>query len=294
MSERIDIYQTVTNTIIEAIENGLNGKLEMPWHRVNLIPENAKTGNCYQGVNIPLLWVYQIKNEYKAPIWATYKQWAELGAQVKRGEKGVPVLFYKSFAVENSESEEERTKIIARHSIVFNAEQVEGYEIEKSPPSPSLIENIASADSLILSTGADIRHEGQSAFYVPSSDYICIPSRELFKETEDSTATENYYSTLFHELGHWTGAKHRLDRLTAAKFGDENYAFEELVAEICAAMLCASAGVTSSPRPDHAKYIENWLKALKNDKRFIFSASAQAQKAADYIFGASQPTALAA
>lgn len=116
----------------------------------------------------------------------------------------------------------------------------------------------------------------------------------MFKDTTTSTATENYYSTLFHELTHWTGAKHRLDRLNNEKFGGKDYAFEELVAELGAAMCCASTGVTSSPREDHARYIQNWLHALKSDKRFIFAAASQAQKAVDFLFSQQQAETLAA
>lgn len=297
MTNRADIYQTVTDTIIAAIEKGLDGKFEMPWHQINRIPENAKTGNCYQGINVPLLWVYQIKKEYSLPVWATYKQWAEMGAQVKRGEKGAPVVFYKTFEIESEdEKDDPQTRIFARHSIVFNAAQVEGYEGTASAeaPSPALIENIESADRLAQESGADIRHGSDQAYYVPAHDYIMMPAREKFRDTTTSTATENYYSTLFHELTHWTGAKHRLDRLRQDKFGSQDYAFEELVAELGAAMCCASTGVTSSPREDHARYIENWLHALKSDKRFIFTASSQAQKAVDFLFSPQQAQARAA
>ena len=297
MTNRADIYQTVTDTIIAAIEQGLDGKFEMPWHQINRIPENAKTGNCYQGINVPLLWVYQIKNEYRLPVWATYKQWAEIGAQVKRGEKGAPVVFYKTFEIEAEDGQDDpQTRIFARHSTVFNAAQVEGYDstARAEAPSPALIENIGSADRLVQESAADIRHGGDQAYYVPAQDYITMPARSMFKDTTTSTATENYYSTLFHELTHWTGAKHRLDRLNTAKFGGKDYAFEELVAELGAAMCCASTGVTSSPREDHARYIQNWLHALKSDKRFIFAAASQAQKAVDFLFSQQQAEALAA
>ena len=286
MKNRVDIYQTVTDTIIAAIENGLSGKFEMPWRRVNRMPENARTGNCYQGINVPLLWVYQLKKEYPTPVWATYKQWAELGAQVKRGEKGAPIVFYKAFEIEAEDGEDDpQTRIFARHSTVFNAAQVDEYEgaaIEL--PRPAEIENIGAADMLVSQTRADVRHGGDRAYYIPATDYIAMPPREMFRNTSTSTATENYYSTLFHELTHWTGAKHRLDRLNTEKFGGKDYAFEELIAEIGAAMCCASTGVTSSPREDHARYIQNWLYALKSDKRFIFAAASQAQKAVDYLF----------
>jgi antirestriction protein ArdC len=202
MKDRTDIYQTVTDTIITAIENGISGHVEMPWHRINRIPENAHTGNNYQGINVPLLWVYQLKGEYLLPLWATYKQWAELGAQVKRGEKGAPVIFYKTFEVDAEDGQDDpQTRKFARHSTVFNAAQVEGYEA-KDAPSPALIENIASADALVQDSGADIRHGGDRAYYVPSKDYIVMPPRESFKDTKTSTATENYYSILLHEITH--------------------------------------------------------------------------------------------
>ena len=291
---RADIYQTVTDTIIAAIEKGMNGKLEMPWHSVNHIPENAQTGNCYQGINVPLLWAHQVNKSYTSPLWATYKQWAERGAQVKRGEKGASIVFYKTFEIDAPEGQDEpQTRMFAKHSTVFNVAQVEGFELEEAPSSP-LIENIASADILVNATGAVIRHEGGRAFYSPAQDYIAMPPRETFKDTAASTATENYYSVLFHELTHWTGAKQRLDRLTPARFGENDYAFEELVAEMGAAMLCASTGVTSTARDDHALYIENWLRALKSDKKFIFSAASQAQKATDFLFGFQEQTARAA
>ncbi len=299
MNERFDLYQLVTDTIIEAIENGVSNDVEMPWHQINRIPENANTGNCYQGINVPLLWIYQIKKQYALPVWATYKQWADMGARVKPEElkKSVPVVFFKTYETEaKNEDEEARTRRVLRYFRVYNATQVEGYEIPAAleAPAPALIENIAAADMLVKQTGADIRHGGAQAFYIPSKDYIAIPPREMFRDTATSTATENYYSTLFHELTHWTGAKPRLDRLNNDKFGGKNYAFEELIAELGAAMCCASTGVTSSPREDHARYIKNWLAALKNDKRFIFDAASQAQKAVDFLFSQQQAATLAA
>jgi antirestriction protein ArdC len=110
-----------------------------------------------------------------------------------------------------------------------------------------------------------------------------MPDRESFVDTECSSATENYYSTLFHELTHWTGAKHRLDRQFGKRFGDNAYAFEELVAELGAAFNCATLGITSTPRADHAQYIENWLQVLKGDKRAIFHAASKAAQSVDYL-----------
>lgn len=282
---KIDVYQDVTNRIIEALEKGLDGKFELPWHGVSQIPENAHTGKQYKGVNVPLLWVYQLTEGYQSGIWATYKQWQDQGAQVRKGEKSAHIVFWKMIEQEPTQDNEEQSmRMFAKWSRVFNADQVEGFNADDDFI-PSDIGAIGAADALIDASGADIRHDEIKAFYSPSGDFINMPPIERFKETSDSTATENYYSTIFHELTHWTGAKHRLDRLPSEKFSKSDYAFEELVAELGAAMSCASTGVTALPRADHAKYIACWLKALQDDKKFIFSASSHAQKAVDYLYG---------
>ena len=282
---KIDVYQDVTNRIIEALEKGLDGNFELPWHGVSQIPENALTGKRYKGVNVPLLWVYQLTEGYQSGIWATYKQWQDQGAQVRKGEKSAHIVFWKMIEQEPTQDNEEQSmRMFAKWSRVFNADQVEGFNPD-SDFIPSDIGAIGAADALIDASGAHIRHDEIKAFYSPSGDFINMPPIERFKETSDSTATENYYSTIFHELTHWTGAKHRLDRLPSEKFSKSDYAFEELVAELGAAMSCASTGVTALPRADHAKYIACWLKALQDDKKFIFSASSHAQKAVDYLYG---------
>ena len=284
---KIDIYETVTNTIIEALEKGIDNKnWEMPWHGSSAMPQNAHTGNIYRGVNVPLLWAWQAKKEYSSAIWGTYRQWAELGAQVKKGEKGIRIVFWKSIKIEpQDENEEEETRMFAKYSTVFNADQVDGYEIkEDAEIEKSDIQAIACADSLIDASGAIIQHEENRAFYSPTLDYINVPTPEYFKDTKAKNATENYFSVIFHELSHWTGHKSRLDRKPNGDSSRAEYAYEELVAELGAAMCCASAGVSSVVRDDHAQYIGGWLKALKNDKKFIFSASSQAQKAVDYLY----------
>ncbi len=282
---KTDIYQTVTDTIIEALENGLKGKLEMPWHGVSALPQNARTGNFYHGMNVPLLWVHQMKQGYVSGIWATYRQWRDMGAQVKKGSKGVQIVFWKKIEAEPAEdNENQETRMFARYSTVFNAGQVEGCEPPTPDFEPSDIQAIARADALIDACGVQIRHDENEAFYDRKADYINLPSPEYFKDVNGSSATENYYGVAFHEVTHWTGAKHRLDRSHNGKYGSPDYAFEELIAELGAAMCCASTGVEAVVREDHAHYIQNWLTALKGDKRFIFAASSQAQKAVDYLF----------
>lgn len=286
---RTDVYETVTNAIAAAIEKGFSGEtFEMPWHGMSEIPQNASTQKRYRGINVPLLWMTQIDRGFKSGIWATYKQWAELGAQVRKGEKSTQIIFWKQVeADQDSEGENEednKIRMFARYSFVFNADQVDGFE-----PLPaaklSEIDQIESCTDFIAQTGAVIEHGNDGACYLIPADKIQMPQKGLFRATKYSTATENYYAILLHELTHWSGAAHRLDRFTQGKFVEKrDYAFEELVAELGAAILCASLGVTPSPRPDHAHYCSNWLKALGNDKRFIFSAATAAQKAVDYLY----------
>jgi antirestriction protein ArdC len=284
MKPRADIYQTVTDTIIAAIEAGQTAeKWRMPWNGFDAVPVNGCTNKHYRGINVPMLWAFQMESGYRSGIWASYKQWQEKGAQVRKGEKGAPVVFWKTFEIESEEEDEEaETRMFARYSTVFNADQVDGFDLipqEHRQP----IERNARADAFTLATGADIRHGFGNAFYRPSEDFIGLPDADTFQATETSSAEENYYATLFHELTHWSGAAHRLNREKGRRFGDPKYAFEELVAELGSAMLGASLSLTSSPRADHAQYIDGWLKALKDDKKCIFSAASQAQKAVDYL-----------
>ena len=282
---KTDIYQTVTNAIVEAIENGqASDKFVMPWNGFNAVPINAQTGKHYRGVNIPSLWAAQLENGYQSGHWASYKQWKELGAQVRKGEKGAFIVCWKAIEVEpKKDNDEGETRMFAKWFTVFNADQVEGFTIpqEESHGEAQIIET---AESFLAATGASIRRGGGEAYYNRTGDFIALPEISLFHNTETSTATECYYSTALHELTHWSGARHRLDRKKGKRFGDGDYAFEELTAELGAAMLCAMLGISSHTRPDHAQYIDSWLKALKNDKKFIFSAASQAQKAADYLF----------
>lgn len=292
---RTDLYTDVTNNIATAIENGLaNDRWELPWHGFSDMPQNATTKKIYRGVNVPLLWVFQMERGYKSGLWATYNQWHECGAQVRKGEKGAPIVFWKSVEVdEENSADEQKTRMFARYSTVFNSDQVDGFELITQEKRAEIILK-DDCTHFVNSTGALIEHGHPYACYRPSDDKIYMPQTDIFRATGNNTATENYYSTLFHELTHWTGAGFRLDRLAKEGFGKADYAFEELVAELGAAMLCAGLGATPCPRPDHAQYIKSWLKALGNDTRFIFSAASQAQKAVDYLHSLQTAQAVAA
>ena len=278
--ERQDVYQRVTTQIIEAIEQGVDA-WQMPWHRHATTPRNALTGKSYRGINILSLWATAAALNYRSGIWATYAQWTELGAQVRKGEKSTLIVFWK-FRNEESETEEseeqqpKRNGCIARGYNVFNADQVEGYALPEVPTLPEG-ERVELADSFFDSLHADIRHGGGRAYYSKQDDYIQLPPFSAFQESAA------YYATLAHESIHWTGAVQRVNRDLTGRFGNEAYAAEELVAELGAAFLCADLGISSKPRPDHAAYVQNWLSVLRNDSRAIFTAASKAQAAADWL-----------
>jgi antirestriction protein ArdC len=294
---RTDIYQRVTDRIVAAIEAGLaEGKAGMPWHRKSHggtatgLPMNAASKISYRGVNAPVLWATANAAGYGTGLWATYKQWGEMGGQVRKGEQGTPVVYWKitkpsergDTAGEDEAGGGKRGSIFVRYYNVFNLAQVDGATLpaDTAPELPEC-ERIAHAEAFIAALpGLDLRHGGGMAFYMPSQDQVQMPPFADFKNAE------GYYSVLYHELTHWVGAKHRLDRDLTGRFGSASYAAEELVAELGAAFLCASQALSSEPRPDHAKYVQSWLQALKNDKRAIFTAAAKAQQAADWLISA--------
>lgn len=292
-----DIHQHITNQIVEKIEAGA-GSFEMPWHRSGPAltrPVNAHTGRAYRGVNILALWVAAEQAGYGSGYWATYQQWGKLGAQVRRGQKGTPIAFYKTEEREIEDDEtgevERTTYWFARASWVFNAEQVEGW----TPPPVArahAAKVIEAVEVFLGATGAQVRHGGDRAYYRPAADYIQMPERNRFKGSSTSSPTEAYYATLLHELTHWTGHEKRLDRRLSNRFGDQAYAMEELIAELGAAFLCADLGITNRPRADHAAYIASWLEVLKRDKRAIFSAASKASQAADYLADLQVPAEL--
>jgi len=281
-TEKRDVFQKVTDQIVKAIEEGA-GSYRMPWRTSGGFPHsplNAVTKRPYRGINILVLWATAQEKGYKSGTWATYKQWAELGGQVRKGEKSANVVFWKFFdREEKPETGEERSSKripMARDYWVFNSDQVDGYrKVEEIQFSKE--ERIEQADGFFRSLEVKILDGGNRAFYVPADDTVFMPPFGAFKEALF------YYSVLSHETTHWSGAKHRLNRDMEHRFGTEGYAMEELVAELGAAFLCSELGLPSDPRADHAPYISSWLKALKNDKRAIFTAAAKAQEAVDWM-----------
>jgi antirestriction protein ArdC len=248
------------------------------------MPYNPLSGTVFRGINH--FWLSMMQGAYSTPYWVTLKQANKANARIKKDEKGTPIVFWNVHRKETKGANGETVTsayAFIKHFYVFNIEQCEDVTIPALPETPEPSFNasedvLAVVDRLELKGG--LSHGGDSAYFRPSTDSIAMPAMAAFD------APEHYHATLLHECVHATGAKHRLDRdfSKSRRFGDEHYAAEELVAELGAAMLCAKLGINGDLR--HAGYIENWLKALRNDKRYILTASAQAQKALDFLTAA--------
>jgi antirestriction protein ArdC len=288
LSRKFNVYDAVTQKIVSAIEAGA-GPYRCPWHvpgGATLLPTNASTLAAYRGVNVLGLWIDAQVKGYACGLWASYRQWQLIGAQVRKGERGSLVVFYKRLEAKPFEEEDHeegsRLSFVARASFVFNAAQVDGYAVEDACPVGE-VERMREVDAFVEAIGATIRHGYRMAQYDGATDAVEMPNLDRFTGTDTISAQESYYATLLHELTHWTGPKHRLDRILGKRFGDEAYAMEELVAELGAAFACAALGIASEPRPDHAAYIDHWLRVLKRDNRAIFTAATKAQEAFEYL-----------
>jgi antirestriction protein ArdC len=290
-NQKFDVHQEITDRIVAALETA--GEFKLPWIRNKggsmKRPVNIASAKPYNGVNIVSLWVAAQASDYPSNLWGTYRQWQERGCQVRRGEKSSLIVFYKKLEFEQTNDDtgeaEAAERLMARASSVFNAAQVDGFKLETDTPLPDkpTFDPIAAAEAFAKATGAKIEEAGDMACYIPSADLIRIPTRRRFTGTETTTPAEGFYSTLCHELVHWSGAKPRLDRDLTGRFGSESYAVEELVAELGAAFLCGDLGITQEPRADHAQYIANWLKILKGDKKAVFTAASKASEAANWL-----------
>lgn len=284
---RKDLYQEVTDRIIAQLEEGL-----IPWHKpwtgTQSGAVSGTTGKPYSLLNQLLL--------QKPGKWYTYKQAQSLGGQVRKGEKGSMVVFWKPVIVteETKDGEKKQKKVpMLRNYVVFHADQIDNLPESETAEEPRFIPNPDEAAESIITeylTRESIRLEqaaSNEAFYSPSFDKIHLPLMEQFPDTAE------YYSTAFHEMTHSTGHKSRLNRLeSTAHFGNEEYSKEELVAEIGAASLLNHCGLeTPKTFKNSTAYIQSWLQALKNDKKMIVSAASKASRAVDFILTGAIPEA---
>ena len=280
-----DLYAEVTNRIITALEVGTPPWV-CPWDNSNGLPSNLSTGKVYRGINVLMLSVEAMTRNYTDSRWLTFKQANELGARLRKGEHGTPVVFYRIREITDpkgndvdSDTAEKRGIPMLKTYVVFNASQLECIPDRLKIHPHTAWQPIENADQLLDRTGAVIRHGGTRAFYQPCEDVIQLPPPERFAQPA------GYYATALHELCHWSGHPRRLNRALTGRHCIEAYAYEELVAEIGAAFLCAHCHLPASLL--HASYIDSWLDALRRDKRLIFSAAGAAQKAVDFIVGPS-------
>lgn len=286
----MDIRQAITDKIIAMLEKGGN-EARTRWTKAAQrgFPRNGKTGDAYQGVNVLILWDAAIESGYASNVWMTYKQAESIGAQVRKGEKAVMCAYFEMVKRKGGEADqgegEEGGKAgffpMCKPFWLFNVAQIDGLPESFTAPAEVTAEfsPIEAAEKMLAASGATINHGFDGAFYAPSKDQICLPTRERF------TTPENYYATALHELTHWTGHESRLNRQFGKRFGDDAYAFEELVAELGAAFVVGHVGFVDATIENHAAYLESWLKVLKNDKTAIFTASKQASLAYDFILG---------
>lgn len=292
---RTDIQQEITDAIIQLLDKKVDeNDYEPPFASLVAlgIPENPITQQQYHGVNILALWFNQKSKGLTSNQWASYRQWQKVGAKVKKGEKGARIIFYKTLTVDGKEDDgkTEELKIpMLKQYTVFNATQVEGYEDTTQQAKIPKIDKVTRhnlIEAFCKNTKAEIREAANEAFYNPSDDYINMPKPSLFVNTKHADATENYYGTLLHELTHWTGHQKRLNRKDNPNTKYiQNYAYEELIAELGASFLCARFNTKQTQPIHHTLYIKSWLKALKNDKTALFRASAQAAKAVAHLEG---------
>jgi hypothetical protein len=275
--ENVDVYQIVTDRIIELLEKGT-----VPWQKPWVggefqAPKNLTSGKAYRGVNVLLLGC----SGFSSPYWVSYKQAQDRGGQVRKGEASSLVTFWKMF--EKVESGEKKTIPMLRYYRVFNVEQCDGLEYPQEQRQEMTFNPIEEAEKIVkaMPKAPTITHSEQSAFYERGGDRVNMPKRETFSKSED------YYSVLFHELTHSTGHENRLGRLqnSFSRFGDSNYAKEELIAEIGASYLSNTAGIVDRTIDNSASYIQSWISKLKNDRKLIVGASSKAQEAVEFILG---------
>lgn len=284
-AQKFDLYQTVTDKIVNLIEENQAGTWSRPW--VNLGADISMplrhNSTPYRGVNVILLWIESMAKGYTSPYWFSFKQIQKMkGAKLRKDSKGCFVVYYKTLTTKDKNNPEKDVNIpLLRYYYVFNGDCVENLPekyFRKDSVTLNNNEHIEDVKKYFAAIGGEVKHGGDRAFYTPTQDFIQMP------EVNQFSGIVEYYSTLGHEYIHWSGHKSRLDRLIdGAKFGGEGYAFEELCAEMGAAFLCAQLAITCEPRADHAAYIKSWLKVLKNDKKAIFKAASYAQKAVDYL-----------
>jgi len=294
------IYSKLQTAILKKMQEAKESNFSKPW--INPFFENAHnpfSKSIYRGFNQFMLSFECEDKNYSVNRWMTFKQAKEIGGNVKKGCASFEIIFYSFlYKKDGKYISQEKVKMLKlktgksltelnisssafiKFYNVFNVEQIENlpteyYELKKVVFDTQPIQK---AEELFLSTGAElITKNSDKAFYHRTNDNITIPLISQFENNED------YYNVLFHELSHWTGAEKRLNRTKGIVFGDKDYAKEELVAELTTAFVNNAIGL-SSGITKNVDYLNTWFSAVKRDVKYFISASALAQKSADYIF----------
>jgi len=276
----LSIQKQITNEIINALQEGVK-PWACPWSVAgqNCLPVNYLTGSHYTGINIALLWSQCYKNNYSSAAWLTFNQVKKLNGTIIKGSKGARCVFYKLKEFEDEYTGELKQAPLINQFMVFNLDQISG--IERKDLAYNEFNPIERGEQIIKKTEAKLKFGGHRAFYRRAEDQIYLPEPEKFASPED------FYSTALHEIVHWTGHAKRLNRKKGAAFGDKDYAFEELVAELGSAFLCGELGLQGNLQ--HASYIKSWLKLLEEDSRTIFRAASLASKAHKFIKAFEEP-----
>ena len=293
-----DLYKEVTHRFVAALKNGA-----APWIKPWTVgasnagrPTNAVTGRKYSGINISILWIAAAAAGYTRDRWLTYNQAAEAGGHVCRGQKGTVAILYRDYDVKRKDAsgavalDESGQPLIdtiklTKGFTLFNAEQCSGLSTEilcgkREPAEATEWDSCQKVDGMLARHEIKVKHGGDHAVYDPKGDLIRMPQRQAF------VSQDGYYSTLLHETSHWTGHPTRLNRpgIEVAKSTElDVYAYEELIAEIGSAFLCAEFGFRGEMR--HEGYVLSWIRVLENDSRAIFTSSAAAWKARCYLLG---------
>ena len=286
-ADRANLYDEVTDKIIAELEAGRVPWVQ-PWGTSAAkaplgLPRNAATSRSYSGINVLILWGAVIEHGFPGQGWLTFRQALSLGGHVRKGERGTTVVYADRFTPEDEKrrafeaGEEAQAIPFLKRFTVFNTAQCddlpEDIEATAPPPPPGMIE--PQVEALIKATGIDFRIGGNRAFYVPSLDYVQVPPPAAYFEPI------NWHRTALHELGHASGAEHRLNRNLSGSFGSKLYSVEEITAELISAYSCAALGIVPTVR--HADYIGSWLDVLREDNRAIVRAASKASKAADWL-----------
>lgn len=282
-----ELYDHITGRIVAALEAG-TAPWVRPWRSVassGREPQNAQTNRPYSGINFVLLSMEQAAMGYEHARWLTAIQAARRGGTIRAGERGT-IVVYAGHGTSEDASDERRQFGFLKAYEVWNVAQCDDLpdavvrgryaEIPEAGPETEH-QRLPIVDDFVATTRARIRHAGAEAFYAPGGDYIAMPPLVAFR------SSQSYYATLLHELVHWTGHHSRLDRFSraSARFGDQAYAAEELIAELGAAFVCAEFGIDGDLR--HASYIASWVRLLRSDPRAIVTAASRAQQAVNHL-----------